>query len=184
MKVAFLDRDGVINYNYGYVGTVERFDLLPGVVEGLLKLKEAGFELIIITNQSGIGRGYFTVNDYRSLTDYYVNLLSESGIQFLDIYFCPHYKFSKHVEYRKECDCRKPKPGMISAALRKYEIDINSSILVGDSLSDIEAGAAANIGCLYFLDSGKADDQNLIRKGLEFRFKTVTSLLQVSRFYE
>lgn len=184
MKVAFLDRDGVINYNYGYVGASERFELLPGVVEGLLKLKRAGFELIIITNQSGIGRGYFTINEYRSLTDYYENMLSKSGVQFLEIYFCPHYQYSEHVEYRKECDCRKPKPGMIYEAVRKYDIDLSDSILVGDSLTDIQAGAVANVGSLYFLDSGNSNNKNEIREGLQIRFKTVNSLLQVSQFYE
>lgn len=138
VKVAFLDRDGVINHDNGYVYTIEKFKLIDGVVEALNALQEKGYALIIVTNQSGIGRGYYTEADYQKLTRYYRKALLEKGIDIVDIFHCPHSP-SEH------CECRKPKPGMFLQAIKKHTIDIKTSIVFGDKITDIQAAAAVGI---------------------------------------
>lgn len=138
-KAAFLDRDGVINVDRGYVGKIEDFSWCYGVFEGLLRLKELGFELVIITNQSGIARGYYSEADFDSLTKWMLTGLEKQGISVLKVYHCPHAP-------ELGCECRKPKPGMILKAASELEIDLKNSILIGDKDSDIAAGLSAGVG--------------------------------------
>ena len=138
-KAAFLDRDGVINVDHGYVGKIEDFSWCDGVFEGLLRLKELGFELVIITNQSGIARGYYSEADFKRLTKWMLTGLEKQGISVLKVYHCPHAP-------ELGCECRKPKPGMILKAASELEIDLKNSILIGDKDSDIAAGLSAGVG--------------------------------------
>lgn len=138
-KVAFLDRDGVINVDHGYVSSINDFEWCDGVFEGLLKLKELGFELVIITNQSGIARGYYSEADFENLTKWMLAKLEKQGIPVLKVYHCPHSP-------ELCCECRKPKPGMILKAASELEIDLKNSILIGDKDSDIAAGLSAGVG--------------------------------------
>lgn len=138
-KVAFLDRDGVINVDHGYVSSINNFEWCDGVFEGLLKLKELGFELVIITNQSGIARGYYSEADFENLTKWMLAKLEKQGIPVLKVYHCPHAP-------ELCCECRKPKPGMILKAASELEIDLKNSILIGDKDSDIAAGLSAGVG--------------------------------------
>ena len=118
-KAAFLDRDGVINVDRGYVGKIEDFSWCDGVFEGLLRLKELGFELVIITNQSGIARGYYSEADFKNLTKWMLIGLEKQGISVLKVYHCPHAP-------ELGCECRKPKPGMILKAASELEIDLKN----------------------------------------------------------
>ncbi len=143
---AFLDRDGVINFDAGYVHGWSEFRFLPGVVEALRQLQTLGYRLIVITNQSGIARGMYTEAAYQALTAQLKDSLREQGVTLAQVYHCPHHPDGRVAEYRSDCDCRKPRTGMIEQALRDFDIDLSGSVLVGDKPSDIEAGIAAGIG--------------------------------------
>lgn len=147
-RAVFLDRDGVINEDFGYVGRVEDFVFIDGVFEALKTLQQKGFLLIIITNQSGIGRGYYSEEDFLKLSEYMKKELKKVGVTITDIFYCPHHP-------KERCSCRKPKPQMILDAAKKYNIDLASSYLVGDKMSDIEAGKNAGIKNLILLDNAK-----------------------------
>jgi len=140
MKAAFLDRDGVINEDYGYVGNIEKFKFREGIFELLKFLQNKGYKLFIITNQSGIARGYYNKKDFHYLMDYMINELKKRNIEIVDYRFCPH-----HPEITGECECRKPKPGMILNLAKKHNIDLTKSVIIGDKLSDIKAAENAGI---------------------------------------
>lgn len=144
-KAIFLDRDGVINKDYGYVGKISDFEFLPKVVTSLAKLKAQGWLLVLVTNQSGIARGMYTEADFWTLTEYMQGELAKEQAEFDKVYFCPHHPDAKVEAYRKECDCRKPKPGMFLQAARDLDLDLASSIMVGDHASDLVAASAAGI---------------------------------------
>ena len=111
-KVIFLDRDGTINIDKDYVYRIEEFELLPGVIQGLELLQNAGFLLIVISNQSGIARGYYAEEDYLQLNEYMISLLRENGVEVCDTYYCPHHPEAYVPTYKMDCNCRKPKIGL------------------------------------------------------------------------
>ncbi len=154
MKVAFLDRDGVINEEVRYLHKPSEFKYTYRCKDALKYLRNDGFEIIIVTNQAGIAKGIFTEREYYTLTNYYSQDLFDEGIEILDIFHCPHHEFATVKKYRKKCACRKPSPGMILKAMSKYEIDIESSILVGDKITDVQAGLMAGIKNSYLVESG------------------------------
>lgn len=135
----FLDRDGVLNVDHGYVSRKADFKLIDGVFEALHLAVARGYVLIVVTNQSGIGRGYFTQADYDALEAYIHQLFASEGIPLTAIYHCPHHPDAK-------CDCRKPRPGMILRAAQDHGIDLPRSVMIGDKPSDAEAARAAGVG--------------------------------------
>lgn len=149
LRAAFIDRDGVINEDRGYVGQPEDFAFLPGAIEGLRHLAAAGFELVIVTNQSGIARGYYGEEDFRRVTAYMLGRLSEAGVRVARVAHCPHLPADQQSAATGYCTCRKPRPGMILDAARALALDLSRSILIGDKPSDIEAGRAAGVGACY-----------------------------------
>lgn len=158
IHAAFLDRDGVINFDAGYVHSWSDFHFLPGVIEALHDLQALGYHLIIITNQSGIARGMYSETDYQLLTKRLKDALSEQGVTLTAVYHCPHHPHALISDYRVNCDCRKPHPGLIQQALRDFDIDLTTSILVGDKPTDIEAGAAAGVGRRFIVRCNGEDD--------------------------
>ena len=149
-SAVFLDRDGVINFDHGYVSTWERFDFLPGVPEALRELQDAGYLLVIVSNQSGIGRGFYSEADVESLNRAIAQYLSSTvGVALSGFYHCPHHPTEAVGKFRRQCDCRKPAPGMIRQAVFDHDIDLKMSLLVGDKDSDIEAGRAAGVARLF-----------------------------------
>jgi D-glycero-D-manno-heptose 1,7-bisphosphate phosphatase len=154
MKVAFLDRDGVINKEVGYLSHKDNFEFTHGCLDGLKILKRLGYSIIIITNQAGIARGYYTEDDYYLLTDYYVRLINQSGVDILRVYHCPHHPNGILRELAVDCDCRKPKPGMLHTAMSDFDIDVENSILIGDKESDCEAGLIAGVKESFLVESG------------------------------
>lgn len=144
MKVAFLDRDGTLNKDYidsDWTNKTEP-EILAGTINGLNYLRERGYEFIIITNQYIIGEGFISYLDYKSFNDNLINVLNKEGISILDTFYCPHARGSG-------CDCHKPSTGMIEQAIRKYpDIDMNNSIFIGDSLSDLKL--AEKFGLTFF----------------------------------
>ena len=149
-KVVFLDRDGVINIDKGYVYQKKDFIFINGVIEALQYLQSLNYELIVVTNQSGIARGFFEEKDFKSLSKYMLETLESSNILIKDIFFCPHLPNAVIKKYDKTCSCRKPKSGMIEDAIKKYNVDRENSILIGDSQRDIEAGKSAKIKSFLF----------------------------------
>ena len=149
-KVVFLDRDGVINIDKGYVYQKKDFIFINGAIEALQYLQSLNYQLIVVTNQSGIARGFFEEKDFKSLSKYMLETLESSNILIKDIFFCPHLPNAVIKKYDKTCSCRKPKSGMIEDAIKKYNIDRENSILIGDSQRDIEAGKSAKIKTFLF----------------------------------
>ena len=167
-SAVFLDRDGVLNVDHGYVSTWERFEFLPGVPDALRALQDAGYLLIVVSNQSGIGRGYYCEADVESLNKAIAQHLGSTvGVTLSEFYHCPHHPTEAEGEFLRQCDCRKPAPGMIRQAVLDHGIDLKTSLLVGDKDSDIEAGRAAGVTRLFkVVDSPQtatpADDVQLV----------------------
>jgi len=141
MKALFLDRDGVINEDYGYVYKKEDFKFKEGIFEALKLAIKKGYTIFIVTNQSGIARKYYTEDDFYQLMEWVKEEFKKRGIIIKDIKFCPH-----HPDITGVCECRKPNAGMILDLAKKYNIDLKNSIMIGDKDSDIEAGKKAGIG--------------------------------------
>jgi len=149
-KVLFLDRDGVINEEYNYVYKIKDFHFCDGIFELCKYYQDNGYIIVVITNQAGIARGYYTEEDFNILTEWMIKEFNENGINIAKVYFCPH-----HPEFTGNCTCRKPNPGMILDAQKEFNIDLCESILIGDKESDIKAGKNAGIGRSILIGSNK-----------------------------
>lgn len=151
---AFIDRDGVINEERDYVHRIEDFHLLPGAVDGLRILQQRGYALVVITNQAGIARGYYTEADFARLSEHMQDLLLSHGVHLDGIYHCPHHPTAGKDGARQDCACRKPRPGMLLHAARDLDLSLPDSVLVGDKTSDIEAGRSAGVAACALVKSG------------------------------
>ena len=149
---AFLDRDGVINREVGYVGTIERFELLPGVGSACRTLGDLGYKVVIVTNQGGIGLGKYTSAQYDNLTQHMLSELAKDGAQITAIYHSPYHPDGDE-RYAQWRTWRKPEPGMILQAVRDHHLDLSASFLVGDHARDIEAARSAGIERNFFIGS-------------------------------
>lgn len=143
-KALFLDRDGVINKDFNYVHKIENFEFIDGVFDAIRFYEKLGFIPVVITNQSGIGRGYYTNEQFSTLTDWMIEEFKKEGIEIAKVYHCPH-------NTNEDCECRKPLPGMLKNAQKDLNIDLKNSILVGDKESDIDAGIAAGLSKLFLV---------------------------------
>lgn len=141
----FLDRDGVVIEDAHYLSAPERIRLIPGSAEAIAMLNRAGWKIAIVTNQSGVARGLFSIEMVTEINRHVVELLKTSGARVDGVYVCPHHPEADIAQYRLQCECRKPLPGMLLRAARDLRIDLAHSWMIGDRLSDLQAGAAA--GC-------------------------------------
>jgi len=149
-KAIFLDRDGTINYDVGYLSKITDIRIFDGVTESLKTFKESGYLNIIITNQSGIARGYFSEADLQYIHDEFSRLLTIDGIKLVDdIFFSPYHIEGTIQEYTKDSKTRKPGTGMIEEAVKKYDIDLSKSYFIGDSIVDMQC--AENAGLMKVL---------------------------------
>ena len=153
-RAAFLDRDNTLIYDPGYIHEPEKVELLEGVPEGLKLLKRKGFLLVVISNQSGIGRGYFEERDFWAVNERIQELLKPYGIQIDAFYFCPHRP-------DEECMCRKPNTMLVERAAEELNIDVGKSIVIGDKDSDVELGIRA--GCRAAVKVGKPPFENFLK---------------------
>lgn len=153
----FLDRDGVINVDHGYVHKPEDVEFIDGIFELVAAAKEAGYLVVVVTNQAGIGRGYYSEDDFHALMDWMKARFVERGGQLDAVYFCPNHAEHGIGEYRSESDCRKPAPGMLLQAVHDLDIDLARSLFVGDKPSDMAAGRAAGVRTLLQLGAGEGD---------------------------
>ena len=151
----FLDRDGTLNVDHGYVHEIDNFQFIDGVIEAMRELKNMGFALVLVTNQSGIARGMFTEDQFMQLTEWMDWSLADRDVDLDGIYYCPHHPEGSVAEYRQECDCRKPQPGMLLSAQKELHIDMAASYIVGDKPDDMQAGAAAGVGTKVLVRTGK-----------------------------
>jgi len=154
-KALFLDRDGVINIDHGYVHTPERTEWVPGIFELCARAERAGYLLVVVTNQAGIARGYYGVEEFRTYTQWMHKQFALKGTPLIATYYCPHHPSAGLGILRLDCDCRKPKPGMILSAAQDLQLDLSACILIGDKPSDIAAAAAANVGRALLLEDGE-----------------------------
>lgn len=151
----FLDRDGTLNVDHGYVHEIDNFQFIDGVIDAMHELKKMGFALVLVTNQSGIARGMFTEDQFMQLTEWMDWSLADREIDLDGIYYCPHHPEGSVAEYRQACDCRKPQPGMLLSAQKQLHIDMSASYIVGDKLEDMQAGDAAGVGTKVLVRTGK-----------------------------
>lgn len=144
-KAIFLDRDGTINVDFGYVVNPLDLKFIDGVVFSLKQLRESGYILIIITNQSGVARGLFTETDAKVFNQFLCDKLKEFGVEIQDVFMCVHAP-------EDNCACRKPSPYLINEAIKKYDIEINSSFMIGDKPTDVLCGVNANVKSMLITD--------------------------------
>ena len=148
IKTIFIDRDGVINKEIGYLYKIEDFQFINGVFEACQYFNQLGYQIIIVTNQSGISRGYYSESDFQIITHWMLTEFKKNYISILDIFYCPHLPESK-------CNCRKPKPGMFIEAQNKYNIDMEESWMIGDCERDIIAANSSGIKNTIMVKSGR-----------------------------
>lgn len=147
-KALFLDRDGVVNVEKNYLHKIEDFELMDGIIDVCHSYQEQDYLIIIVTNQSGISRGYYTEDDFARLSVWMINYFKTFGISIAHIYHCPH-----HESIDGTCECRKPEPGMFLQAQEEYSLDMEQSVMIGDNERDIEAAIRAGVGNNILLSS-------------------------------
>lgn len=149
IKAAFFDRDGTLIKDVPYLSDLSQIEILPGAIELCSFLQNLGFKLFVVTNQSGVARGFFDENFIKEAHNYLKKLFLNKGIFFERFYYCPHHPTkSVKIEYLKNCFCRKPNPGMLLKAAHDFNIDLSKSLMFGDKLTDIQVGLS--VGCKSF----------------------------------
>lgn len=173
----FLDRDGVINIDRDYVHRIEDFEWQPGIFDLARIAQAADYPIVVVTNQSGIGRGYYTEADFQRLTQHMMEGFAREGIRITAIYHCPYHPDAIHDHLRHpDHPWRKPRPGMLLAARTDLAIDMPRSIMIGDRLSDIQAGAAAGVGTVVLVGDADRDVKERHPGLLVFRSVAATAL--------
>lgn len=165
----FMDRDGTINEQMGYINHLDRFVLLPGVGDAIRLLNEAGLLAIIVSNQSGVARGYFPVDLVHQVHHKMTHLLKKEGATLDGIYFCPHYPDGKVTPYGVTCDCRKPGTGLIQKAEVAFDIDMENSWVIGDRCSDIKMAERAGLKSVLVKTGYGKGDLKYVFPGLSFQ---------------
>ncbi len=154
-RALFLDRDGVINHDAGYTSIAENFKFIDGIFDLCRAAKQLGYLIIVVTNQAGIGRGYYSEADFLKLTEWMCERFKSEGASITEVFYCPYHPDYGVGDYKKESFDRKPNPGMLLRAAEKYKIDLEQSIMIGDKDSDMEAANKANVGirCHYLANT-------------------------------
>ncbi len=180
-KAVFIDRDGTINIEKHYLYKIEDFEFLPGVVDGLRLLQDTGYKLIIITNQSGIGRGYYTEEDYNTLNNWMIDELKRHDVVIDAVYYCPHLPDAKIEKYRKICNCRKPAIGLYERAIKDFDIDISCSWTIGDKIRD--CSICEKTECKGFLieNNEKVEIIDAVKNGCYRNINYVADLLTAAK---
>lgn len=164
-KVIFLDRDGTINEEVNYLHKPEDLQILPGVPEAIKRLRDGGFKIVVVTNQAGVARGYYSCRDVDALHEYLNQQLKKSGAWIDRFYYCPHHPVHGIGEYKRACHCRKPETGMFEQAGQEYDVDKEHSYMIGDKLLDVEAGNRYGVhGILVGTGYGRQIHQEQLEK--------------------
>ena len=164
-KVAYLDRDGTINVEKEYLSKPDEVELIPGSASAIRLLNEAGYRVFGVSNQAGVARGYFTIEDILAVNKKVSELVAKGGGRLEEIFYCPHHPEGKVAEYTKTCGCRKPAAGMIEQAVEKYDLNPSETVVIGDKALDIKMGH--NIGAttiLVYTGYGKSEKEKMKSK--------------------
>jgi D-glycero-D-manno-heptose 1,7-bisphosphate phosphatase len=184
-EAVFLDRDGVINEELGYLGDSDQLRLIPGAAEAIRKLNEAHLLTIAVTNQAGVARGYYPESKVTQVHEALNELLAQQGARIDRFYYCPHHPTEGIGRYRKDCDCRKPKPGMLYRAAEDLSLNLGDCFLVGDKISDIQAGVSAGCKTLLVLTGyGKIHQFQIEASGVQIDHIAPDLLRAVERILE
>jgi len=170
MKVIFLDRDGVINQEIGYLHKIKDFKFIDGIFEACKHFQSLGYKLIVVTNQSGIARGYYKEEDFHILTKWMIVQFNNQNIDILDVFFCPHGP-------KSTCKCRKPQPGMLLEARDKYNITMEDSWLIGDKEGDVNAAKSSGVNNTILVKSGYS--VNNMRTKAKFILESIRESVQI-----
>jgi len=176
----FLDRDGTINEQMGYINHISRFVLLPGVGEAIRKLNEHDMPVVVVTNQSGLARGYFPPSLLDEVHEKMERELAATGAHIDGLYVCPHHPEAKEEQYRKACTCRKPKIGLLEQAAADLNLDLAASFMVGDRWSDLMCGVRAGATPILVLTGYGRGDQQYIGPGRDIQPAMVASDLKTA----
>ncbi len=169
-KAIFLDRDGVINKEIGYLNKIKDFEFIEGVFDACMYYQKIGYSIIVITNQSGISRGFYSENDFVILNNWMLGQFRKKNIEIIDVLFCPHLP-------NENCNCRKPKPGLIFEAQQKHNIDLKKSWLIGDKETDISAGNLAGIENTVLVKTGHKVDETM--SNAKYILKSIEETIQI-----
>lgn len=168
-KAVILDRDGTINVEKDYLYRIEDFVFEKGVIEGLKILKDMGYVFVVVTNQSGIARGYYTEEDVEILNTHIQEILDCEGIHIEKFYYCPHHPEKGIGKYRVKCKCRKPQTGMLDQAVEELDLDRKNSFMIGDNISDVKAGINAGmIPILVTTGHGSEHIEEIDKMGVKY----------------
>ncbi|MDA9626361.1 HAD family hydrolase [Pseudomonadota bacterium] len=159
-QALFLDRDGVINYDYGYVHEINNFKFYAGIFTLAKTASEQGYKIVVVTNQAGIGRGLYSENCFKELTNWMCSQFQDNGVTIDKIYFSPYHPIDGIGKYKKEHSFRKPNPGMLLQAQKDLNLNLRNSIMIGDKLSDMQAGRAAGIQKNFLFTADVLDIKN------------------------
>ena len=176
-KALFLDRDGVINIDYGYVHKKQQFEFLDGIFDLTYYAQNKNYEIIVITNQAGIGKGHYSEKDFYIINSWMTDIFKKKGTLISKVYFCPNHP-EGIGEYKKNDYRRKPNPGMLIDAKKEFFLDMSSCLFVGDQITDMVAGASAGVGCNILLDN----KDNKLPESLDISFERVSCLSEVNAF--
>ncbi len=157
-RAIFMDRDGTVSYEVGYVNHLDRYEIMAGSAEAIAKINSSNFLAVVITNQAGVARGYFKEELVAKVHEKLKRLLAAKGAHLDGIYYCPHHPDVGEPPYRQRCSCRKPEPGMILRAQKDLDIDLSGSYIIGDSIKDIQTGINAGVrGILLLTGYGRGE---------------------------
>ena len=170
LPAIFLDRDGTIIEEVGFLDSPEKITIIPGAIEALRIFQNLKYKLIVVSNQSGVARGFFNETTVRNVNEKMLDLLAKSAIKIDGIYYCPHHPQYGSPEYKIDCNCRKPKPGMIYQAIKEHKLDILRSIIIGDKLSDVLTGKSLGMKSILVL-TGFGINQRLKLKSIKNSFQ-------------
>ncbi len=163
-KAVFLDRDGTIVEDVGYLNDPKQIAFIPGSIEAIKKLNEAGFKVVVITNQAGVARGLITEDMLQTIDKTLHKWILSGGAHLDGLYYCPHHPEHGVYPYKQTCECRKPHPGLIKRAQRDLDIDLKQSFMIGDKHSDIEAGKRAGVKTIFVLSGRGREEEGKIKE--------------------
>jgi D-glycero-D-manno-heptose 1,7-bisphosphate phosphatase len=177
---AFLDRDGVLNVDHGYVYRLEDFEFIAGALESAAELARLGLLLVVVTNQAGIGRGMYSEEDFARLTHWMSAQCAARGAPIAAVYHCPHHPTMAQGALRLACDCRKPAPGMLLQAQRDLHLNLPASVFFGDKCDDMRAGLAAGVGTRVLLgkDGHEVPVEPCTDGGVHLRYASLAHALR------
>jgi D-glycero-D-manno-heptose 1,7-bisphosphate phosphatase len=178
-RAVFIDRDGTINVEKDYLFRAEEFEFIPGAPEAIRMLNEAGFMVVVVTNQSGVARGYYTEEDVHLLHRHIADQLEQAGARVDAWQYCPHHP-SGRGSYALPCRCRKPQPGMLQEAAQRLGINLDASIMIGDKLVDIEAGSAAGCRPILVRTGYGLEEEQRLPSGIEVFDDLLTAAESIS----